>query len=464
MKLQRAFRIRRGDVVAFIGAGGKTSALIALGHELREEGWRVLATTTTRIGADQLDLMPASLPADSPISSISAALQAHGFVFLHSLISAGKVHGAPLERISALLDTVDSDVLLIEADGSRGLPLKAHYPHEPVIPPETTLVIPVVSLSALGQPLRDDTVYNAQAIHERYGFGMDNRIKSPWIAQVLRDEDLTLRAIPPQARVIALINQVPAQGYLRGRARLIAQLALRQPVTNQRQRKKTSKNMIRLHGVALGAVRSTDPIHEVQRPVAAIVLAGGLSRRMGQSKVLMPWAGGRTIIEHIVQQLIQARVDHIAVITGHRSAEVAQKVAPYEVETVHNPDYATGEMLSSVKAGLESLPAHISAAMVVLGDQPRIQPRTVQQVMSAYALGDGDIVAPSYQMRRGHPILIDRKYWRELLALPVDGAPRDVINAHKDAIAYVVVDTDSVLRDVDTPEAYREERRRAGLD
>ncbi len=67
-------------------------------------------------------------------------------------------------------------------------------------------------------------------------------------------------------------------------------------------------------------------------------------------------------------------------------------------------------------------------------------------------------------MRRGHPILIDRRYWNEILDLPADGAPRDVIERHKDRIAYVNVDTDSVLRDVDTPDDYQAARRLAGLD
>ena len=81
----------------------------------------------------------------------------------------------------------------------------------------------------------------------------------------------------------------------------------------------------------------------------------------------------------------------------------------------------------------------------------------------AYAEGKGEIVAPSYQMRRGHPILIDRRYWAEILALPDGGAPRDVINRYPDRAAFVNVDSDSVLRDVDTPEDYRDERGRAGL-
>ncbi|MEM6527129.1 MAG: selenium cofactor biosynthesis protein YqeC, partial [Chloroflexota bacterium] len=327
MKLHHAFNIQRGDVVAFVGAGGKTSAMIALGHELADMGWRVLATTTTKIGRGQLDLMPGLCHADTTVENISEALNGYHFVFLHTEIGAEKVRGASLERISELMDTVDSDVLLIEADGARGRLMKAPYAHEPVIPPETTLVVPVVALDVLGKPLDEEHVYNAQAIDNRYGFGMGNRIKSPWVAQVLRDEELSLRGAPERARLIALINQVPESGYLRGRARLIAQLALRDPSENTgRRRRKTAE--CRLNGVALASVRTLDPVHEVQRPVGAIVLAAGMSTRMGQMKVLLPWADDRTIIEHIVHQLNLARVDHIAVVTGNRADEVKALVEP----------------------------------------------------------------------------------------------------------------------------------------
>jgi molybdenum cofactor cytidylyltransferase len=100
---------------------------------------------------------------------------------------------------------------------------------------------------------------------------------------------------------------------------------------------------------------------------------------------------------------------------------------------------------------------------MVLGDQPQIEARVIYDVLSAYAESNAPIVAPSYQMRRGHPILIDRRYWNDLLNLPRNGSPRDVINEHKEAIHYVNVDTDSVLRDVDTPQDYAHERWRAGL-
>lgn len=449
MKLQKAFDIVPGDVVSFIGAGGKTAALIALGHELAEAGLRVVATTTTQLKVEQLDIMPYSTTIHEGTRHLSLALGQNRFVFLYDAIRENKVRGPEVSLIPRLLDTLDSDVFLIEADQSGGRSLKAPLSDEPLIPKETTLVIPMASLGVLGKPFDDTYVYNPEAIDARYGFGLGNRIKSPWVAQVLRDEELGLRGIPEHARVIAFLSQTSAQNYARARARLIAQLILR------------SK---RVHGVALGSVRATDPIYEVQRHVGAIILAAGMSRRMGQPKVLLPWNGRRTIIEQIVEQLILARLPQITVVTGHRAGEVREICARFDIDITHNEKYADGEMLSSLKAGLRAMPAHVSAALVVLGDQPRLQARVVSQIMTAYAEGLGEIIAPSYQMRRGHPILIDRRYWSEILALPDDGNLRTTIDRHKAKIGYVTVDTDSILRDVDTPEDYQNERKLAGLD
>lgn len=448
MKLKQAFDVTRGDVVAFTGAGGKTSALIGLGYELCESDWRVLATTTLSLSQDQLELFPHAMRYDADVRDISAALNEYHFVFLYDEIKGGKVYGPTIEWIRQLMDTIDSDVLLVEADQSDGLPFKAPLENEPVIPLEASLVVPVISLAALGLPFDDEHVYNPQAMTDKYGFVADSRVKSPWLAQVLRDEDLGLKGIPDKARVVAYLNRTPARGYLRGRARLIARLALQSQ---------------RIEGVALGSVRSAEPVHEVQRAIGAIVLAGGQSIRMGRPKVLLPWGNDKTIIEHITEQLIRSRIDHIRVITGYYADDVKSLIKPLGVKVVHNRSHKTGEMLSSLKAGLRAMPDHVAATLIVLGDQPRIQPKVIYQLLTAYARGEGDLLIPSYQMRRGHPILIGRQYWSEILSLKRNQVLRDVINAHSDKISYVNVSTDSVLRDVDTPEEYRQERLRAGL-
>jgi molybdenum cofactor cytidylyltransferase len=453
MQIREALNVQRGDIVAFTGAGGKTSTLFRLGHELAAEGWRVIGTTTTHIAVDELAMAPSALNTAGisiRAAAISRGLTQHGFLFLYHHIAGDKVIGLAPETVESLQDAIDSDVILIEADGARQLPFKAPLNHEPVIPRETSIVVPVVGIDALGQPLDSEHVYNPEGMIARYGYPSGERIKWPWIASVLRDVELGLKSAPERARIVGLLNKVPPSGLKRNLARLIARLALREP---------------RMDSVAVGSVQSQAPISEVHRRIAAVVLAGGLSRRMnqpGESKVLLPW-DGRVIICVIVDRLKRMRLDDLVVVTGHQAPRVRTALVKEPVRFAHNENYAEGDMLSSLQTGLRALGPEIAACLVVLGDQPQLDNRIVAELMNAYAQGRGKIVAPSYKQRRGHPILIDRSLWPELLALPPGSAPRDVIEAHAHEMAYIAVETDSVLRDIDTPDDYHEERRRAGL-
>lgn len=190
--------------------------------------------------------------------------------------------------------------------------------------------------------------------------------------------------------------------------------------------------------------------------ITALVLAAGLSTRMGQSKPLLPF-GGRTVIEHIVSVLSGCSVDETLVITGHAGDAVADCLENWPVRTVYNPLYKTGEMLSSIKAGLQSLAAGTEAALIVLGDQPGMEAAVVEEVNLAYRQGQGSLIIPSYDMRRGHPILIARKHWREILDLSADQTLREFLRVCHQDIAYVEVATASVLRDMDVMADYRRE-------
>lgn len=453
MHLYEALRVQRGDVISFVGAGGKTSALFRLADELRQAGWRVLATTTTRVAAYEAAQAPSAIEiaGEMPVTRIREHLNNYGFVFLYA---AGgdqqhKIMGLPSGQIGDLIDRVNSDVLLVEADGARRLPFKVPREHEPVIPPETTLVVLVAGADALDQPLDEAHVYNATRLCERYGFAEGERLLPAWMAVALRDPQLGLRGVPDHARVCVLLNKVPPDGYLLRRARRVAQLTLLSP---------------RIDAVALGAMHSLhEPVWELQRRVAAIVLAAGSSTRMGQSKVLLPWDRRRTVIEAVVARLLVLRLADIVVVTGHRAGEVERTLADLPVRTVFNPAYQRGEMLSSLQTGLQTLSPEIAACLVMMGDQPMMNIRTVDQIVLAYAQGKGEIVAPVYEGRRGHPVLFDRRFWPELLALQ-EGAPRDVIRRYPEYQYLVPAHDDSILRDLDTPEQYHRERRRAGLE
>ncbi|MFC1959408.1 selenium cofactor biosynthesis protein YqeC [Chloroflexota bacterium] len=454
MRLEQALRVQRGDVISFIGAGGKTSALIRLGQELAAQGWRVLATTTTRIAASELAHVPLVLAIDDSstsqidLASITNGLNTHNFVFLYSRIQGRKVLGVDADLISYLTDRVNSDVFLIEADGSRQLPLKAPYAHEPVVPPATTQVVLCAGMDVLGQPLAKEYVYNAEAMIQRYGYPVGATIIWPWMASILRDEQLGLLNISAKLPITVLLNKVAGGTALQRQARLIAGVLLRSP---------------RIHGVIIGQMQAkSDPVYEVRRPVGAIILAAGKSSRMGQFKVLLPW-GRATVLDAIIRQLYIARLDQIIVVTGRDAEQVQQVAQRCGVATVHNGDYAQGEMLSSVQKGLQAFDARMDGALIVLGDQPQLQSYVVSRMLDEYARGQGSIVIPSFQMRRGHPVLFSRRHWPALLDLSPGSSPRDLVNQLAKEIAYVNVNTDSILQDIDTPEDYQRALRRAGL-
>ena len=187
--------------------------------------------------------------------------------------------------------------------------------------------------------------------------------------------------------------------------------------------------------------------------ISAIVLAAGESRRMGQPKMLLPW-GESTVLGQVISVLRSAGVEDIVTVTGGFREQVEAIATRKGSLVVFNPEYAGNEMLSSIQCGLRSLKAEAEATLICLGDQPQVQERSVRRVTETFEKSRSRLVVPSYQMRRGHPWLVARSLWGEILAMMSPQSPRDLLNAHSNEIEYVNVDNPSILQDLDTPEDY----------
>ena len=193
--------------------------------------------------------------------------------------------------------------------------------------------------------------------------------------------------------------------------------------------------------------------------ITAIILAAGQSKRMGQPKMLLPW-GKTTVLRQVITTLKHAGDLEIMVVTGAERIKIEKICAASEVLVTHNPDYANGQMLSSIQVGVRAVRERTSAeaALIVLGDQPQVQVRSVWAVMDAFEMDGSSLVVPSYQMRRGHPWLVARLLWDEILAMSPEESPRDFLNRHAGEIKYVDVDTPSILADLDTYDDYLKSR------
>jgi molybdenum cofactor cytidylyltransferase len=191
--------------------------------------------------------------------------------------------------------------------------------------------------------------------------------------------------------------------------------------------------------------------------VAAVVLAAGLSTRMGTPKMVLPW-GMRTVVAQVVSQLFEGGADDVTVVTGGARELVEQALEGFPVKFTANPDYENGEMLCSLQVGIRSLGERADAALIALGDQPQIHSGVVSAVIEAYQVSSAPLVIPSYHMRRGHPWLVERGLWGDLLAVKQPNTLRDFLGDYQRLIQYVNVDDASVLADMDTPEEYQRQR------
>jgi molybdenum cofactor cytidylyltransferase len=189
--------------------------------------------------------------------------------------------------------------------------------------------------------------------------------------------------------------------------------------------------------------------------ICAVVLAAGRSRRMGVQKLLLPF-GGKTVISHIVDQLLASAVDRVFVVTGHEPERISGELSDRSVSIVHNTDYESG-MLSSVRSGLRALPEQCEAVLVAIGDQPSIPTELVDSMVRSFASTEKNILVPCFEGRRGHPVLFACQYREEILTHYDDIGLRGLLHAHPDDVFELGVSTSSVLSDMDYPDDYRRE-------
>jgi molybdenum cofactor cytidylyltransferase len=202
---------------------------------------------------------------------------------------------------------------------------------------------------------------------------------------------------------------------------------------------------------AKAAGKPAPPAAPAAPRVAAIVLAAGQSTRMApHNKLLVADRSGKAMVTRVVENVLSAAVRPILVVTGHREAELREAIGGRPVEFVHAADHAQG-LSASLKAGIAALPDHVSAVIVCLGDMPLVTGRMLERLIAAYDPDEGrSIVVPVHAGKIGNPVLWDRRYFPEIMALSGDTGARALLKRHAEQIAEVEIGDDAVLRDFDT--------------
>jgi molybdenum cofactor cytidylyltransferase len=200
------------------------------------------------------------------------------------------------------------------------------------------------------------------------------------------------------------------------------------------------------------AVAGTDA--PTRRSVAAVVLAAGKSTRMAPTnKLLVADREGKPMIARVIDNLLSSAARPMLVVTGHRGEVIRAAVAGRPVTFVHAPEYESG-LSASLKAGISAVPPEACAAVVCLGDMPLVTGRIIDRLIAAYDADEGrSIVVPTHQGKPGNPVLWDRRYFPEILALSGDSGARALLRRHMEQVAEVEIGEDAVLRDFDTVES-----------
>lgn len=190
--------------------------------------------------------------------------------------------------------------------------------------------------------------------------------------------------------------------------------------------------------------------------VAALVLAGGLSRRTGKVNKLLATLDGTTMVARVAEVVLATSARPVVVVTGHEAEAVEAALAGRDVTFTHNPRFAEG-LSTSLRQGLKALDeldSRVDGALVCLGDMPHVKTRQLEKLISAFSPADGrSVCVPTFDGRRGNPVLWGRPFFAEIGGVSGDVGARHLIGAYEDAVCEVAMDDDAIFVDVDTPEA-----------
>ncbi|BAF59713.1 MAG: nucleotidyltransferase family protein [Pelotomaculum sp.] len=195
--------------------------------------------------------------------------------------------------------------------------------------------------------------------------------------------------------------------------------------------------------------------------ISAIILAAGMSKRMGRPKQLLR-LGGKTMIRIIAENVVASKVDEVLVVTGCQGDSVAAEVSGLPVKVVHNPDFAEGQGVS-LALGARNISKDASAILVLTSDQPLVSSSLINFLVEKFKKSSCLALRPVYNGMPGHPVIFSGFLREELVGLKGDEGARQILKKMGGGVNYWPVQDEAVVFDIDTPEDFETLRKRLNL-
>ena len=388
-------RLPEHAVISVTGAGGKTSLVFAWARELAAAGKSVIITTTTHM------YRPERMEEDGISIVVSDDPE-----------RPDKVMAPPADILDSLRET--ADVVLIEADVSRRMPLKWPAEWEPVIPDYTDYTVCVAGLSALGRKT-SEVVYRADELPDRF---RRDTVDMNLIHAVISSRDGGQKGVRGEFRVF--MNQVDDD---------IDRLA----------------SAYRLQQIfAVMGIQSAWGTLLEEPKIAVILEAAGNSSRFGSNKLLHVMDDGRPMISSILDAVSPLDVYKKVLVTQYD--EVAAMAPEFDVVINDRPDLGISR---SMQLGLHA-GGDADAYMFCVCDQPGLSTTTIERLIEAYKKGTAGIVSLAWQGKMCNPKIFSSRYKEELMRLSGDTGGRQIISSHRDDILLIEAESEDEVRDIDT--------------
>lgn len=414
-------------VISVVGGGGKTSLVFRLTEELVSLGKTVIVTTTTHMSYEP----ERPFAEDGKIVKVRKDLEKYGYT-----VAASKHTEGSVQKIKSLPDGYlqklkpECDVMIIEADGAKGLPLKAPADWEPVIPQIADMVIGVMGLDCIGKKMKD-TVHRPELAAQLLGKSVEDRVA---------EEDLIKIAGSP----LGLKKNVGDREYrvFLNKTDLLSDTQIPDRIINSLKRKS-------IHA----ACHSLKP--GFGKKMAIVILAAGNSRRFGKNKLLYPVDGDPMFLKTLRKAiLIQSRrKEHIGcVVVVTQYPEIQQQAEKAGAKVIWNSFPEEG-IASSLRLGLEEIckEQNQDSCLFMVADQPWIKTESLEGLIQSFWDSGKGMAAASVNGEPGNPCIFSEKYYPELMKLTGDKGGKRVIKAHPEDVGLFEIKDRKELTDVDEP-------------